>query len=86
MADTATLKVVNTGLGNELEGVPTYHIIGGLAAVNYSLMKFIHQSVMDVSDHDEREVLDGLAIVGKILSEVLAVRSVCGQLNDGGTS
>ena len=85
MANTVTVKVVNTGLGNELEDVPTYHIIGALAAVNYSLMKFIHQSVMDVSDRDERETLDGLAIVGKIFSEVLAVRSLCGQL-DGGDS
>ena len=84
---TATLKPVkNTGLGNELEGVPTYHIIGALAAVNYSLMKFIHQDVINLPVQEEREALDGLAIVGKIFSEVLAKRSVCGQLDDGGTS
>jgi len=84
MADAATLKVVNTGLGNELEGVSTFYIIHAQAAINYSLRKFVHDSVMDVSDKEEREALSGLSIAGQILSEVLAVRSVCGQLDDGG--
>ncbi len=81
--NTATLKPVkNTGLGNELEGVSTSNIIYALGAVNYSLKMFIQDSVMDVSAHEEREALSGLSIAGHILSDVLANRSLCGQLQD----
>jgi len=81
MTDTATLKpVVNTGLGNELEGVSTENIITAQAAINFSLRQFVHESVMDVSKQEEREALSGLSIAGHILSEVLAVRSICNQL------
>ena len=85
--NTATLKpVVNTGLGNELEGVATFNLIQGQAAVNYCLYEFIHLGMGDHSEHVEREAISGLATVGKILSQVLANRAACGQLADGGAS